>query len=289
MRRVVVVTDSTACLPKEMAQELGVRIVPLNFVFSAASYRDDPDLDMANFYEQLENSSKTPVTSPASPGTYLEIFREVGQEVDGILCITVASRISGMYEGARVAREMAAQEMPDKEIRVMDSGTAAMAQGFVALAAARAAARGETIEKVCQAAEEVKARVKLVAMVDTLRYLAKSGRFPRIVSWGASLTSLIGLKPILMLRQGHVRRVSVARSSRSGARKMLQIMGKEAQGKGPIHASVIHGNVPEEADEFAEQAGREIDCAELFVSHFTPVIGIYTGPGVLGLAFYSER
>jgi len=285
MRRVVVVTDSTACLPKEMAQELGVRIVPLNFVFSDTSYRDDPDLNMADFYEQLEKSSKTPITSPASPGTYLELFREAGQEVDGILCITVASRISGMYEGARVAREMAAQEMPDKEIRVMDSGTAAMAQGFVALAAARAAARGETIEKVCQAAEEVRDRVKLVAMVDTLRYLAKSGRFPRIASWGASL---IGLKPILTLRQGQVRPVTAARSSRSGARKMLKIMGKEAQGKGPIHASVIHGNVPEEADEFAEQARREIDCAELFVSHFTPVMGIYTGPGVLGLAFYSE-
>lgn len=285
MPKVAVVTDSTACLPKRLAQEHGIRVVPLNFVFGDVSYEDDPDLDMSEFYRRLGDAKDTPTTAPSSPGTYLEVFKELSQNSDSILCVTVTSRISGMFESARVAKEMALDHLPGTEVRVMDSGTATMAQGFVALAAARVANRGESLDAVCKAAEDVKSRVDLVAMVDTLRYLAKSGRFPKAAAWA---TSLIGLKPILTLRDGHIKLLSAARSSRGGMVKMLKMMKQRTKRGHSAHISVIHANVPNRADEFAERVRHQNGCTELFVSHFTPVMGIYTGPGVLGLVFYTE-
>ncbi|MEE9199417.1 MAG: DegV family protein [Dehalococcoidia bacterium] len=285
MARVAVVTDSTACLPQELAQEYAIKVVPLSFVFGDVSYRDDPDLDMAEFYQRLERSDKTPTTSPASPGTYLEVFKELGQEAEGILCITVTSRISGMFEAARVAQEAAADALPDTEVRVMDSGTATMAQGFVALAAARAARAGQPLEAVWRAAEEVKSRVELIAMVDTLEYLAKSGRFPRLGAWAASL---VGLKPILTLKEGQIRPVTASRNSRRAMEGMLKVARERTEGKGPLHVSVFHANALLKAEEFKAVIQRELSPAELLIARFTPVMGIYTGPGVLGLVFYAE-
>ena len=286
MARVAVVTDSTACLPKELAQEYDIRVVPLSFIFGDVTYRDDPDMDMAEFYHRLKQEDKTPTTSSASPGAYLEVFKELGQQAEGILCVTVTSRISGMLEAARIAKEMAADVLPNTEVRVLDSGTATMAQGFVALAAARTAKVDEPLDAVLRTAEDVKSRVELVAMVDTLDYLAKSGRFPKVGAWAASL---VGLKPILTLKDGHPRPITASRNSRRGMEGMLKFMREKTRGRGPLHVSVIHGDVPQQAEEFRVMIQRDMSCAELLVAHFTPVMGIYTGPGVVGLVFYAEE
>ncbi|MFQ5873075.1 MAG: DegV family protein [Dehalococcoidia bacterium] len=285
MPDVAVVTDSTACLPRELVQEYGIRVVPLTFIFGDVSYKDDPDLDIEEFYRRLEGEKTPPATSPASPGTYLEVFRELSQQARGILCITVASRISGMFEAARVAKEMAGDSLPEVQVRVMDSGTAAMAQGFVARAAARAAKCGDSLEGVWRAAADVKSRVELIAMVDTLSYLARSGRIPRVGAWAASV---VGLKPILTIKDGHVKLASTSRNSQRAMEKMLKVMQERTGGKGDLHVSVIHANVPSKAEQFKTEVQQRVKCVELFVARFSPVMGIYTGPGVLGLVYYSE-
>ena len=285
MPRVAVVTDSTACLPKELVEEYAIRVVPLSFVFGDVTYVDDPELDIGDFYRRLDRADKPPTTSPASPGAYLVVFKELSRQVDSILCITVASRISGMFEVARIAKEMAVDLLPDTEVRVMDSGTATMAQGFLALAAARSAYRGESLEAVCRAVEDLKSRVELVAMVDTLDYLAKSGRIPKVGAWAASL---VGFKPILTLKEGRVKLASASRNKRRGMEKMLKGMRERTDGKGSVHVAIIHAYLPAEAEEFKARVQQELSCAELFVARFTPVMGIYTGPGVLGLVFYAE-
>ena len=285
MRKVAIVTDSTSCIPAELARELDIRVVPLTYVFGDTVVPDDPDMDMPGFYHRLQAAETLPTTSPASPGAYVETFRQLIGSVESVLCITVSARFSGMHRAATVARDMLAGDSPPIRVEVMDSGGAAMLQGFVVLAAARAAVEGASLEEVTSIAESVKSRVRLIAVIDTFKYLGRSGRFPRIVAWGASL---IGVKPVLSLRMGQVRPVTVARSRKNAIRKMLHMLDRDTRGMGNIRVAILHANVPEEAEAFARQVSETVDCTELIMSHLTPVMGVYTGPGVLGIAYYTD-
>lgn len=285
MPNVAVVTDSTACLPRNLVEQYDIKVVPLTFVFGDTSYTDDPELDIEEFYHRLETEKNTPTTSPASPGTYLEVYKELSRECDAILCVTVASRISGMYQAARVAKDMAADELPETRIEVLDSGTAAMAQGFVVLAAARSAVEGGSLDEVTAAANEVKSRVQLVAMVDTLDYLARSGRIPRAGAWAASL---VGLKPILSIKNGQVKLRSASRNAKRATDGMLKSLQERVNGEGCLRVSVIHANVPDMAEQLLEKVKQRVECTEVFIARFSPLMGIYTGPGVLGLVYYNE-
>lgn len=286
MPKVAVVTDSTACIPTKLVKEYNIRVVPLHFIFREIKYTDDDHLPQDEFYRLLKDSPHSPTTSPASPGDYLEVFKELSSQVQGVLCLTVTSKISGMFDAARVAKETARETIPDVEIRVMDSGTAAMAQGFIALAAARVAQRGASLPEACTAAERLKARVNLIAIVDTLDYLAKSRRIPKVGAWAASL---LGLKPILSFSNGAVKLLSAATNKPKAVERIIKIMEKRTAGRGDIHASIFHTNVLQEAEELKRRLEPQFPWAELFISSFTPAMGIYTGPGVLGLVFYVEE
>ena len=285
MRKVAIVTDSTSCIPADLVRELDIRVVPLTYVFGDTVVPDDPDMDMPDFYRRLQAAERPPTTSPASPGVYVEAFKELIGAVDAVLCITVSTRFSGMYRAATVARDMVSEDSSPTRVDVMDSGGAAMLQGFVVLAAARAAAEGASLDEVTRIAESVKARVRLVAVIDTFKYLGRSGRFPRVVAWGASL---IGLKPVLSLRMGQVKPVTVARSRQGALRRMLRMLERDTRGKDTVRVAMLHANVPEEAEAFARHVSQTVDCTELLMSHLTPVMGIYTGPGVLGITYYTD-
>ena len=285
MRKVAIVTDSTSCIPADLVRDLDIRVVPLTYVFGDTAVPDDPDMDMPDFYRRLRTAKKPPTTSPASPGAYVNTFKELIGSVEAVLCITVSARFSGMHRAATVARDMVSGDSSPTRVEVMDSGGAAMLQGFVVLAAARAAAEGASLEEVTRIAESVKTRVRLLAVIDTFKYLGRSGRFPRVVAWGASL---IGLKPVLSLRMGQVKPVTVARTRQGALRKMLRMLERDTRGKESVHVAILHANVPEEAEEFARQVSQTVDCTELLMSHLTPVMGIYTGPGVLGITYYTD-
>ena len=286
MPRVAVVTDSTACLPRNLIEQYGIGIVPLTFVFGDTTYTDDPDMNVQEFYHRLRTEKSIPTTSPASPGAYLEVYKTLRRQCEAILCVTVASRISGMYQAARIARDMAADTLPDTSIEVLDSGTAAMAQGFVVLAAARAAAEGKSVREVIAAASAVKSEVELVAVVDTMDYLAKSGRIPKAGAWAGSL---VGLKPILSIKDGRIRLKSASRSIQKATAGMVKTLRERAHSNGSLRVSVIHADVPDMAEQLQQRVVEKVDCVEIFTARFSPVMGIYTGPGVLGLVYYNEQ
>lgn len=133
MARVAVVTDSTTCLPQEVVAWYGIEVVPISFVFEGRVYRDGRDISSDDFYGLLKSAKTIPLTSAASPGECLEIFRQLSLRAEAILCITLAARLSSMFNSFRAAVEAARVTLPHTEIQVMDSGTAAMAEGFVVL------------------------------------------------------------------------------------------------------------------------------------------------------------
>lgn len=282
--KVAIVTDSNACLPRDLVEKYGITVVPIQLAIDGRVYRDGVDISPSQLYQLLPTVHKLPTTAAPSPGSYLEIYRQTAQQCQNVLCITISSQFSAIHESARLAKEMAAELMPNVRINVVDSGTAAMAQGFVVLEAARAAAEGQDLDSATARAEAVASRTSVLAILDTLHYLAKSGRVPKIAAWAGSILSI---KPIIELRQRHIGLLARPRTKRQSIQRLLLEM-KRRLGTKRAHIAVVHTNIPDEAELLRQRIESMFNCAELHVTEFTPVMGIHTGPGLLGTAFYGE-
>ena len=282
MGRVAIVTDSSACVPKEVIKQYGIHILPLILIFEDRSYRDGVDITSQEFYELLKKAKKVPTTSSPSPGEYLEAFLEVAKQASDILCITLPPHLSMAFDSATQAREMARESIPHVNITVFPSRSAALAEGFIAQAAARAAASGKDLSQVIQAAQDMMDRVNAIAMLDTLYYLAKGGRIPKAAAWAGSLFKI---KPILDAT-GDVRLLERCRTRKRAMQRLLYIMRQRSGGR-PICVNLMHANAPEEAERLKADRLSQFDCVEFYVTDFTPVIGTHTGPGSIGLSFYT--
>lgn len=282
---VAVVTDTTACIPQEMVKEYGIELVPIEVIFNDSVYRDGIDITPAEFYAKLRQSEKLPTTSGSLPGPYLEAYRRASQRADGIVCITESSKFSGMFNSARLAVGMVKEELPGVAVEVLECSSAAAGQGLVALAAARAAASGKNLAEVVGVVKELMHRVHLFASLDTLHYLVKGGRVPQAA---ALVNSILGIKPVFSVNGGEAHTVALPRSTKSAMKRVLKLMMKKV-GKGqPVHAAVMHADALEQARVLRDQISSRFNCVELFITEFTPVMGVHTGPGVIGAAFYSE-
>lgn len=282
---VAVVTDTTACIPQEMVKEYGIELVPIEVIFDDRVYRDGIDITPAEFYAKLRQTEKLPTTSGSLPGPYLEAYRRASQRADSIVCITESSKFSGMFNSARLAVEMAKEELPGVAVEVLECSSAAAGQGLVVLAAARAAASGKNLAGVVEVVKELMHRVHLFAALDTLHYLVKGGRVPQAA---ALVNSILGIKPVFSVNGGEAHTVALPRSTKSAMKRILKLMMKKV-GKGqPVHAAVMHADALEQARVLRDQISSRFNCVELFITEFTPVMGVHTGPGVIGAAFYSE-
>ena len=179
MGRVRVVTDSTACIPLELAARHEIEVLPLHLAFADRVYEDGMTADASEFYELLRAAKEPPTTSAPSPGVYAETFLRLGADGDAVVCITVSRQFSAIYDAASQGASIAREEAPRLDVRVLDSSAAAMAQGFVALEAARIAQDCGAIEQVIARAEALMPRVQLLVALDTLTHLGRSGRVPR--------------------------------------------------------------------------------------------------------------
>ncbi len=282
--KVAIVTDTTACIPKEQVEKYGIEIVSIELIFGDRVYRDGIDISPTEFYTLLRQAEKLPTTSGSLPGPYLEAYREASQRATSILCITESSRFSGMFNSARVATELAKVPLPNVVIEVLECTTAAAGMGLVALAAARAAASEKSLAEVTETANEVMRRVSLFATLDTLHYLVKGGRVPK----AAGLVNLLlRIKPVFTVNGGDAHTVALPRSIPSAMKHMLKLMGKKVVRGQPLHVAVMHADALDGAIALRNRISSQFDCAELFITEFTPVMGVHTGPGVIGVAFYS--
>jgi DegV family protein with EDD domain len=259
-------------------------VLPLLLQYGEQVYQDGMTEDTAQLYQTLRAASRPPTTSAPSPGAYAEAILRAGRDADAVLCITVSRQFSAMYDAAVQGAALAREQAPNLDLRVLDSGAAAMAQGFVVLEAARAAQEGAGIEQVLARAEELMPRVQLLVVLDTLTYLARSGRVPRLIVWASSP---LQVKPIVQFQRGAYRPVAIVRTMQRAVERLLQALERRAQ-PGALHVCVHHTNVPREAETLAERVRVSLQPKELLISEFTQVMGVHTGPGLLGFAFYTD-
>jgi DegV family protein with EDD domain len=288
MDRVAVVTDSSANLPPELIQQWDISVVPAQLVFGGNSFRDGLDVTPGELYRWLRANKRIPTTSAPSIGDFVRVYAALGQEAGGIVSIHPPPQLTATYTTAVAASQL----VDGVPIRVVNCDAVAMAQGFVVLEAARAAAaaheRGDpapvAMDAVVARAAEVASRVSLMAAIDTLEYLYRGGR---IGSAAALVGTVLQIKPILYVAEGHTEVLAKPRTKAKATRFMLQQMAGQVNSH-RLHAAVLHADAPEEAEELRQHIARQFDCAELYVAEFTPVMGAHTGPGLLGVAFYAE-
>jgi DegV family protein with EDD domain len=282
---IAIIADSIACLTKEQVEEYGIRIIPTNILFNGRIYRDLFDLSSAQAYEFLEKAPEFWKSSAASPEDYLDIYRELGKHVRNILVVTISSKLSMFYSSAIAAKEIYKEESPKTIVEVLDSQTAAAAEGLIVLAAARIAAKGKPFNEVMAIAKGVKERVKFIGLLETIRFVYRTGRIPKVAS---EIGSMLSIKPVLTSDKGRIKFAAAARTRQSGIGKMLQIMRKYVARKEPIRVAVMHADALEEALKLKEKVVAEFNCSEIFVTDFSPIMGYATGPGTLALAYYKE-
>ena len=179
MKKVAIVTDTTACIPQEQVERYSIEVVPMTIIFGDKVYRDGIDISPTEFYTLLRKAEKLPTTSHPSPDHFLDAYRSASRSAPNILCITISSHFSATFNSAWLAMETAKEVLPNVVIEVLDCDTAAAAQGLIVLAAARVADSGGNLNEVKKTARNIMHQVNLFATLDTLRYLVKGGRVPQ--------------------------------------------------------------------------------------------------------------
>jgi DegV family protein with EDD domain len=268
-----VVTDSTSDLPREVASELGITVVPALVHFGDTVYRDGLELATDDFYYKLEAGPILPKTSPPSPGTFREIYHGLAGGAEGIVSIHVASKLSATVEAAKIGA--AGLDCP---VSVVDSQSASMACGLLAIIAARAAREGATLEEIEELVNDAVPRTVTYGLFDTLEYLAKGGRIGRAQ---AMLGTLLRIKPILAIRSGEV---VPAERVRTRARAIDRLCELVQEGGTPVELSVMDSTSPADADTLVRMLTPVFPPERMYRAKIGPVMGVYVGPRALGVA-----
>ncbi len=274
---VAVVTDSASNIPSALASELGIEVVPLYVRIGETVYRDGVDLAPGELYKRIAESADDASTSASSPGDFLDAFGRTGQSE--IVCVTVAEGMSSNHQHARLAAEQFSGR-----VEVVDSKSASMGEGFVALEAARRAATGASIDEVVTGARDVAREVTFVAMVETFAYLQRSGRVTKLQAYAATM---LDIKPVFAFRDGNAIPVARGRTRRRALRRIVDEALRAIDGR-PAHVAVVHAAAEEDARAVLDEIEASVDVIESFVTEVTPVVGVHVGPGLVAAALYCE-
>lgn len=290
MSRIAIVTDSSAALPKELAQENDIHVIPMYISFGHQPLRDGVDLTLTEFYLRLRAASTPPRTSQPSAGDFVDLYRRLSESAEAIVSIHISKELSGTVHSAVAARQMLRDEWqsagaPAVPIHILDSRTVSAALGLIVLAAARAATAGKSASEVVQAAEAVIPRIHEIFTVETLEYLRMGGR---IGGASALLGTVLAIKPILYIRDGRIEVLQKVRTRAQAQARLPEIMASWSEPDTRIHVAVLHSDALQQANHLAATISPRFNCDERLVTDIGATIGTHVGPGTLGLAFYAD-
>jgi fatty acid kinase fatty acid binding subunit len=273
-RRFAVVTDSTADLPDEWRKSYDIEVVPLKVLFGNETFRDGVDMTNDEFFRKLAVATKLPTTSAPSPGEFADVYSRLAKDHDGCISIHIGAQLSATAEAARVG----AQSVEGFIVNVIDSETVTMPMAFLC----RTAAECETLEQATAAVNERVPKCRVLALLDTLRYIEMGGRVSRAQ---AMIGTMLDLKPLLLVADREIKSVDRVRTRSRAIPRMLEFFRKDE----PIeHVGVVHAQAPDEAEEIAAGLRKERPDFEISVGQIGCVLGTHTGPKALGLVYIKK-
>lgn len=276
-----VVTDSTSDLPADVAESLGIEVVPLNVHFGSDVYKDRVNLMPDAFYDKLINGDVLPTTSQPSVGEFIDVYERLGSDADGIVSVHISEKLSGTMNSARLASQQANADCP---IEVVDTFQVSMGVGICAMEAAEVANSGGNMNQVILAARNAVTRSQCFFMLETLEFLQKGGRIGKAQ---ALIGNLLKIRPMLMLQEGEVHPLGRERTRRKGIAKLVDTVEELA----PISGlAVMYSTGPDEAQILVQNVSKfMIEGREPMMLQIGPVIGTYAGPDTLGIALISAK
>jgi DegV family protein with EDD domain len=279
MKKVQIVTDSTADLPEKLIEEYNIVVVPLKVIFSGKeTYRDGVDISTEQFYRRLVESREAVTTSQPTPGEFASVYASLPSP--SVISIHISGAMSGTCQSAGIARKM----VRGADIEVIDSKSVSMGLGLIVLEAARAASKGKTKEEILKIIYDLQARLQVYFIVDSLEYLVRGGRIGMATAF---LGTILNIKPLLFLKDGLVQPYEKIRGRAKAIERLVQIVEEETAGQ-RIKCSIVHGMDPAGMEQICRKIRPGLNCAEPVISQLGAVVGTHTGPGVVGIVFAPE-
>jgi fatty acid kinase fatty acid binding subunit len=278
MAPVAVATDSTHYLPRDLADERGVHQVSLYVGWAGAPVRELEMDGFDAFYERLRTDPELPSTSQPSIGDFLAVWEPLLEQGFDVVSIHLAGGISGTVGAARQAHALLAERGLGDRVEVIDGETGCGGEGLLVLAAAAAAAAGGDKDAVIERVREARGSLRIWFALDTLEYLRRGGRIGKAQAW---LGGTLRIKPILSL-EFEIMPVERVRTAARAFERMVRY-AEELQEAGSDGWVVQHIQAPEQAARLIERCREIFDSEPVFTSEVGPVIGTYTGPGLIGV------
>ena len=273
-RSFAVVTDSTADLPDEWRDRYGIEVVPLKVLFGKETFRDRVDITDEEFFRRLSTATSLPTTSAPSPGEFAEVYRRLARDYDGCISIHIGAQLSATAEAARVG----ASSVERFKVNVVDSETVSMPIAFLC----RTAAECPTLEDATASVQQRVAKCRVLALLDTLRYLEMGGRLSRAQ---AMIGTMLDLKPLLLVVDREIKPVDRVRTRSRAITRMVEFFRSDL----PVERiAVMHAQAADEAEDIAGRLRSDFPDQEVSVGQIGCVLGTHTGPKALGIVYIKR-
>lgn len=280
--KTAIVTDSTSWIPKDLLGQYNITVAPQVLIWGEQTLNDGVDIQPKEFYERIKTAKVMATTSQVPIVTMQAIFSDLLEKGFDVLGVFISSKLSGTMQSAIQGRE--ALTAGRDRVHIVDSESTAMAMGFQALAAARAAQDGASVTEAKAVAEKARDHTGVFFAVDTLEFLHRGGRIGGAQRF---IGTALNMKPVLAVLDGRVEAVERIRTKGKAMDRVLELVAEKTMGKSPIHLASLHANAADEARALLDRAAKQLGAVESIFTEVSPVVGNHAGPGTVGLAYLA--
>jgi DegV family protein with EDD domain len=280
---IAIISDTDTSLPIRSLEEYGIRQVSITIHFGEEILKACSEITDQELVDRVKRDGVIPTTAAPSPGDFSKAYRDAFEKgADEIICLTVSADVSATYQSAVSATEL----FPGREITVVDTKSISMGQGFMVLKAAELARAGKSKKEILTAVEDVRPRTYLYAALDTLKFMAMSGRVGHLT---AEMANVLNIKPILTIKDGKLDLLEKVRTRKKAWSRVLELTA-ESLGDGQIDSIfVLHVAAKTEAEQFITLLKDRVPCpADIPLTELTPGLSVHTGAGLVGVAFTTK-
>jgi DegV family protein with EDD domain len=285
MPKISIITDTDSSLPEEMAAAHHILQVPISIHLDEDFSGTDLTINNAALFKKIDAVGKLPTTAAPNPALFVEYFERVfeTEKPDTLIYFAISSEMSATIKSAQTA----AQELKGLDIRVIDTNSLCMAQGYMVLAAAEAAVNGASVESVIEAAEKMRENTFLYAALSTLKYLSMSGRVSHVA---AGMAGMLDIKPILSVQNGKLTMLEKVRTRSKSWQRVIELVKVDVGDHSIQRVSILHVNDAGSARVFEKLLRDNLDCpADIPMVDMNPGLSVHTGAGLVGVCLVIDK